>query len=370
VYDTLPPHRYNRKVPATHLTAEGARRFAGRFPEASAAGFYRLAQGCLLSSIGIGTYLGEPTEEDDERYAAAVRAAVASGVNVIDTAINYRHQRSERSVGRALRSLFDSGAASRDEILVCTKAGFLTPGAIPERLLDSADVAGRMHCLAPPFLEDQIGRSLSNLSLETIDVFYLHNPETQIRFVSRDVFEQRLRAAFALLERLCREGRIMAYGIATWDGLRLRQDSDLRLSLPRVAAIAREAAGEDCHFRFVQLPFNLAMPEAFTRAHQGEPPNHATVLELAARLGITVIASAPLLQGRLASSLPGRLREAFPECWTDAQRTLQFARSAPGVTTALAGMSSLSHVEENLALASVAPAPIERWLSLFEADEA
>lgn len=348
------------------MTPGGSRRFTTRFAEAAGAGFYRLAQGCLLSSIGIGTYLGEPTEEDDARYAAAVRAAVGSGVNVIDTAINYRRQRSERSVGAALRSLFEEGAAARDEILVCTKAGFLTPGAVPEGLLDSPDVAGSMHCMAPPFLEDQIGRSLFNLGLETLDVFYLHNPETQLRFVSREVFEDRLRAAFTSLERLCREGRIAAYGIATWEGLRQRQDSDLRLSLPRIVEIAREAAGEDCHFRFVQLPFNLAMPEAFTRAHQGEPPNHATLLELAARSGITVIASAPLLQARLAAALPGPVREAFPECWTDAQRALQFARSAPAVTTALAGMSSLSHVEENLALSTVPPAPLERWLSLFE----
>ena len=350
------------------MTPEGSRRFAARFAEALENGFFRLAQGCLLSSIGIGTYLGEPTEEDDARYTASVRAAVLAGVNVIDTAINYRCQRSERSAGAALRSLFSEGAASRDEILVCTKAGFLTPGAVPAGLPDSGDVVGRMHCLAPAFLEDQIARSLSNLALETIDVFYLHNPETQLRFVSRGVFEDRLRAAFSLLERLCREGRIAAYGIATWDGLRQRQDSDLRLSLPRIVEIAREAGGEDCRFRFVQLPFNLAMPEAFTRPHQGEPPNHATLLEFAARSGITVIASAPLLQARLASSLPARVREAFPECWTDAQRALQFARSAPGLTTALAGMSSLAHVEENLALRSVPPAPPERWLSLFEAD--
>lgn len=348
------------------MTPDGSRRFAARFASVTDSAFYRLAQGCLLSSIGIGTYLGEPSEEDDARYTAAVMSAVLSGVNVIDTAINYRHQRSERSIGAALQSLFEQGAAARDELLVCTKAGFLTPGALPEGILDSPDVVGRMHCMAPAFLEDQIARSLSNLSLEAIDVFYLHNPETQLRFVSRAVFEDRLRAAFTLLERLCREGRVAAYGIATWDGLRLRQDSDLRLSLPRIAEIAREAAGEDCHFRFVQLPFNLAMPEAFTRAHQGGPPNHATLLEIAACLGITVIASAPLLQARLASSLPGRVREAFPECWTDAQRALQFARSAPGVTTALAGMSSLAHVEENLALSSVPPAPLERWLSLFE----
>lgn len=351
------------------MTPDGSRRFAARHAEAFENRFYRLAQGCLLSSIGIGTYLGEPTDEDDARYSAAVVSAVLSGVNVIDTAINYRHQRSERSIGAALKSLFEQGAASRDELLVCTKAGFLTPGAVPPRLLDSPEVAGRMHCLAPGFLEDQLARSLSNLGLEAIDVLYLHNPETQLRFVSRAVFEDRLRAAFSLLERLCRQNRIAAYGIATWDGLRQRQDSDLRLSLPRIVELAREAAGENCRFRFVQLPFNLAMPEAFTRAHQGEPPNHATLLELGARFGITVITSAPLLQARLAASLPARVRDAFPECWTDAQRALQFARSAPGVTTALAGMSTLAHVEENLALSSVPPAPLERWLSLFESGE-
>ncbi len=351
------------------MTPDGSRRFAARHAEALENRFYRLAQGCLLSSIGIGTYLGEPTEEDDAHCTAAAAAAVRSGVNVIDTAINYRRQRSERSIGAALISLFDQGAAARDELLVCTKAGFLTPGAVPEGVLDSPEVAGRMHCMAPAFLEDQLARSLSNLGLDAVDVFYLHNPETQLRFVSRAVFEDRLRAAFTLLERLCRQGRIACYGIATWDGLRQRQDSDLRLSLPRIVELAREAAGEDCRLRFVQLPFNLAMPEAFTRAHQGEPPSHATLLELAARLGITVISSAPLGQGRLASSLPARVRDAFPECWTDAQRALQFARSAPGVTTALAGMSSLAHVEENLALAGVPPAPLERWLSLFESGQ-
>jgi aryl-alcohol dehydrogenase-like predicted oxidoreductase len=355
-------------VGASFLTPEASQRFAARHEAALENGFYRLAQGCMLSSIGIGTYLGHASDEDDARYTAAICAAVSSGVNVIDTAINYRQQRSERCVGSALRALFDQGAATRDEILVCTKAGFLTPGAVPPHVLDSPETVGRMHSIEPGFLEDQIARSLANLSLEVIDVFYLHNPETQLRFVRRDVFEQRLWNAFSLLERLCRHGVIRAYGIATWDGLRQRQDSDLRLNLPRIASIANEAAGGDSHFRFLQLPFNLAMPEAFTRPHTGEPPLHSTVLEHAARLGITVIASAPLLQGRLASALPPRVRAVFPECWTDAQRALQFARSAPGITTALAGMSSLDHIAENLTLSSVPPAPIERWLSLFDSE--
>lgn len=348
------------------MTAEGSRRFAARFPEAEASGFYRLAQGCLLSGIGIGTYLGSPTEECDRSYEEAVGAAVRAGANVIDTAINYRHQRSERSIRSALRRLFDSGEAARDELLVCTKAGFLTPGALPAGYPDSPDVAGRMHSMAPDFLEHQLERSLENLGLESIDVHYLHNPETQLRFVPEEQFEERLLAAFARLERFCREGRIGAYGVATWDGLRLKQGAPGRLPLGRLVELARQAAGEDCHFRFVQLPFNLAMPEAFTRAHHGEGAAASSLLETAARSGLTVMASAPLAQARLAQGLPEAVRRAFPECRTDAQCALQFARSAPGITTALAGMSSPAHVAENLALSRVPPAPLERWLSLFE----
>jgi aryl-alcohol dehydrogenase-like predicted oxidoreductase len=348
------------------MTTEGSRRFAMRFAAAESCGFYRLAQGYLLSGIGIGTYLGPPTDACDERYTDAVAAAVRAGVNVIDTAINYRHQRSERSIGEALRRLFASGEAARDELLVCTKAGFLTPGALPAGYPDSPDVVGRMHSMAPDFLEHQLERSLENLGLETIDVYYLHNPETQLRFVSQELFEQRLLDAFARLERFCREGRIGAWGIATWDGLRLKQGAPGRLSLVRMVELARQAAGEDCHFRFVQLPFNLAMPEAFTRAHHGEGGTASSLLETAARFGLTVMASAPLAQARLARGLPEAVRRAFPECSTDAQCALQFARSAPGITTALVGMSSPGHVEENLALSRVAPAPLERWLSLFE----
>ena len=67
-----------------------------------------------------------------------------------------------------------------------------------------------------------------------------------------------------------------------------------------------------------------------------------------------------------AQSRPAlRLAELFPGFSTDAQRALQFARSAPGVTTALVGMSNPSHVVENLALAAQDPAPPEAYQRLF-----
>src|SRR5262249_22979889 len=151
------------------------------------------------------------------------------------TAINYRHQRSERSVGAALAQMFASGGLRRDEVVVATKAGFLTPGAVPE-WLSPADIVGRMHSMAPDFLADQIDRSRVNLQIDTLDVFYLHNPETQLQFVSREEFDGRIRAAFARLEELSAAGKIRYYGTATWDGYRV----DGKLDLDRIARIAAE----------------------------------------------------------------------------------------------------------------------------------
>ena len=75
----------------------------------------------MISSIGIGTYLGEPDSTTDESYTNAIESAVEGGINILDAAINYRLQRSERSVGSALEKLFAAGFA-REEVLICTKA--------------------------------------------------------------------------------------------------------------------------------------------------------------------------------------------------------------------------------------------------------
>src|ERR1700755_1536378 len=105
-------------------TAEGTARYRERFAGTAAGGHFRSEQGLWLSSIGVGTYLGGWDEETDRSYADAMVRAVELGSNVIDTAANYRFQRSERSVGEALRRL-TSGDFAREELLVCTKGGYI-----------------------------------------------------------------------------------------------------------------------------------------------------------------------------------------------------------------------------------------------------
>ena len=87
----------------TRATTAGTRRVIERDP-ATREDFRRpFPRRLTVSALGAGTYLGDCTDDDDEAYARTLRAAIALGINLIDTASNYRCQRSERVVGRTLR---------------------------------------------------------------------------------------------------------------------------------------------------------------------------------------------------------------------------------------------------------------------------
>jgi aryl-alcohol dehydrogenase-like predicted oxidoreductase len=313
----------------------------------------------------MGTYLGDSTDVDDAAYARTVHAAITRGVNVFDTAINYRCQRSERVLGRAVAEAIASGEVRRDELLVCTKGGYVAfDGEAPESrdtyerwleekligpgLVAREELVRGGHSIAPRFLGHQLSRSRENLGLATIDVYYVHNPEEQLLAVDRATFQQRLRDAFELLEERAEAGEIAAYGCATWSGFRVAPDHRQHLTLAELVALAREVGGTTHHFRAVQLPVSLAMPEAARLPTQPLGRKLVPLLEAAHALGIGVVASAPLMQGRLTTGLPEEVHALFPGCTTDAQRALRFAASLPGVSTVLAGMRQPEHLAENL----------------------
>lgn len=320
-----------------------------------------------MSSLGIGTYLGPMDDETDRAYTSAVRTAIRQGINVIDTSLNYRHQRSERSVGRAIEAVIQSGDSARNELVISTKAGYLVPKAIPSELLEPGDVVANMHCLKPAFLNDQLERSLHNLHLQRVDIFYLHNPETQLQLLAPDEAYRRIGEAFHACEAMVAAGKIAYYGIATWDGLRRRPAGADGLQLYQLAELAKRAGGAKHRFRFVQLPFNLAMPEAISLRNQGDDPSLAVpLLQAADALGISVIGSASLLQGRLTKDLPEKFLEKFTDKLpTQAQRAIQFARSTPGLTTSLIGMSKAERVAENMAVGKVKPFSDVEYYSFY-----
>jgi aryl-alcohol dehydrogenase-like predicted oxidoreductase len=222
--------------------------------------------------------------------------------------------------------------------------------------------------MTPRFLENQLERSLRNLGVQCVDVYYLHNPETQLSEVSRPDFLERIRDAFIYLETAVAAGKIQFYGMATWNGLRQEAAARDAMQLDEFAQLARDIAGDTHRFRFVQLPFNLAMTEALTLGNQTVAGHAQTVMEAAGELGITLIASGSLLQGQVARNLPPFVAQALG-LEDDAQRALQFVRSSPGITTALVGMSHVEHVRANARLVGVPPATVDEFSKLFTRGE-
>ena len=365
----------------TLATPEGTKRYAERFPKA-ANGHFRPAQGLTLSSIGIGTYLGNYDAATDANYAEAITKFVESGGNVIDTAANYRFQRSERSIGQALQNLRAKGF-SRDEIFIATKGGYLPFDNEPPSDVRSYfqkefvekgiaafdDLVSGSHCMTPGYLQSQINQSLKNMGLDALDLFYIHNPESQLGAVDKYTFEARLAKAFEKLEENRAGGKIHFYGVATWNGFRAAPDDQSYHSLERMVSIAKQIGGADHGFKFIQLPFNLAMPEAYLLKNQAFNGKVYSTFEAARNLGVSVMCSASILQGKLAHSVPLHIREILGKPTTDAMTSIQFVRSTPNVTTALVGMSSAAHVEENMKLAEIAPVREEDYLKLFQTAE-
>ena len=342
--------------------------------------FRRTADDLVMASVGIGTYLGEPVEATDEAYQGAVEHALALGCNHIDTAINYRHQRSERSIGQALKEAVRRGTVRREEVIIATKGGFVPfdgaepndPGKWVYREFIETGLAhpnefaaSYRHCFAPNFLDAMIERSRHNLGVETIDIYYLHNPETQRIPNTHETFRSRMLDAFETLEYAVQRGDIASYGVATWTAFRSPPNAPDFVSLTELVGLAFEVAGEANHFRYVQLPYNLVMTEAFALVNQQVSDTFLSPINAADDLGLTVVVSATLKQGLLASPFMADLSPYFPNAQTHAQRALQFARSTPGVTSALVGMSQIAHVEENLALAAIPPVDPGVIRSLF-----
>jgi aryl-alcohol dehydrogenase-like predicted oxidoreductase len=361
-------------------TAEGTAGYRARLGATAVAAGFRSFRGWTLSSLGLGTYLGEADDVTDVAYRAAVARALALGINVLDSAVNYRDQRSERAIGAALADAIAGGRVRREEVVVATKGGFipfdaaipgdrrayLTDTYVRTGLVRPEEVVGGVHCLAPRFLADQIERSRRNLGLDTIDVYYLHNPEMQLGSVDGGTFLRRMRAAFELLESAAADGTIGLYGTATWSGYRQSPGAADHLSLSALVGLAAEVGGAEHHFRVIQAPYNLAMTEALALPNQEVKGGRVCLLEAARRLGLYVVTSASLYQGQLARGLPAMFAELLPGLDTDAQRAVQFARSTPGVGTALVGMSRVGHVEDVARLCAVPPLSREAFRRLFE----
>ena len=353
-----------------HATSEGTKRYTeyaasrGRPLE-----HFRMFDGLHFSSIGIGTYLGQPTQEDDLAVENAVYQSVRSGaVNVIDTAINYRAMKSEKSIGKALLRLVKDKVVSRDGVFISTKNGYVTnDGDYPKidvmeyvhrmyiqtEVMAADDISSAYNVMNPNYLAKCIDKSLMNMHIATIDLVYLHNAfESWHKDVSREQFMGMLTKAFEIYEKYRSDGKIRSYGMATWTCFRTPQSGPEFLSLEQVFKTAEQVGGKNHGFRYIQLPYNLAYSEALLLRNQSVgSENKLTILEAAAKLRIGVFTSIPLFQGRLLESkIPDYAGLKEP-----VSKLIQIIRSSPSVIAPLIGQKKPEHVEENLKIANLPP---------------
>ena len=240
-----------------------------------------------ISSLGIGTYMGDPDDITDFLMYDAIKQSVLSGgINHIDTAPNYRYMKSEKTVGKILTTLENKYDIDRSQLFVTSKAGYVPEDAenqISLRLMleslivehgvpEDSIVSESAHCMHPTFLEWSLADSLRRLNLETLDCLYLHNAyESQGPFNTDNVFFDRLAEAFEFMEKMVEAGKIRSYGMATYSCFRVKPtEAKMHLNLQKVERIAQKVVGEDKkhNFKYIQVPANVLMPESFVELWQ------------------------------------------------------------------------------------------------------
>jgi len=360
-----------------YATPEGTLNFTKR-SQLAAKNHFRSFNGLSLSSIGIGTYLGNVDNVTDNLVKDAIKKSVLSGINVIDTAINYRSQKAERSVGSAISELLADNKVKRDELFISTKNGYVTnDGDVNEEfwqyihntlvkpgIIKSNDISSGYHCMTIPYLEHQLNQSLKNLGLECVDLIYLHNAvEGQLQDISKEEFMKKLKEAFEFYEKQRKIGTIRYYGMATWECFRVPNEHPQHILLSDVVSLAKEAGGNEHGFRFIQLPYNMYLDQALMLKNQIVNGSEASILETAINLGIGVFASVPLMQAKLLK--PNTIPE-FGNLQRLSHRALQFVRSTPGIIAPLVGQKTTDHVNENLELVKIEPLSNIEFIELIK----
>jgi aryl-alcohol dehydrogenase-like predicted oxidoreductase len=274
--------------------------------------------------------------------------ALDRGINFYDTADIYAQGRSERLLGKAFKH-------QRTAVIIATKAGYhlTAAGGFGARLkpilrplvsrvpwvrksVQRARGAQKRQDFSPAYLKKAIDQSLERLQTDYLDIFQLHSPPSST--IEAGEFIETLENAKA-------QGKIRWYGVSC----RTVEDALLCLRYPGISSL--------------QVAVNLL-------EFEGIP----SLLASAKEKNVAVIARQPLASGFLARH-PSLLRpehfavdeqefreklgkaKAYQFLDTGSRRTmaqaaLQFVLQLCGVSVVIAGMSSRTHLNENLAAAA------------------
>lgn len=316
-----------------------------------------------LSSIGCGTYLGKPNKEVDLQYKKAIKFAVSNGINIIDTAINYRGMRSELVVSEIIKELIEEKIINRSEVVIATKGGFLP--ADYTKINETIDLSTQLksdreqfvnkeiapfcklskaklqkilergNAIEEEVIEHLLNKSLNNLGIETIDIYYLHNPEETKLALGEDSFYKELYKTFLLLEEKVNQGVLKYYGIATYFGFIVDKSNGKYLSLEKIIEVAKKAGGDNNHFKFIQLPLNKAMQDAAIKKNQTIKGHELSIVDAAFTEKINILTNVSLNQGKEFK------KYTFDEM-------IQYLITNEKIGSSMIGMKNISNVEKNL----------------------
>lgn len=230
--------------------------------------------GPLVSPFGFGGYrVGTSDFYHPQRSRNALIHAFLQGVNLVDTSCNYAFGESEVLIGEVMSSLVQAGKLKRDDLIICTKVGYIQGQDIAS-LMSQSDLNKQFpnivqfgkemwYDISPEWITHSLENSLKRLGQSKIDVLLLHNPEYLLKFdelqdipqeTAHEKFYQKIKDAFLCLEKLVSLGKIGAYGISS-NVFTAGEDEYTRVSIEKCLAVAR-IISEKHHFKIVQTPLN------------------------------------------------------------------------------------------------------------------
>ena len=222
-----------------------------------------------VSEVGFGVWTlatGWWGDKDDREAVDLLRAALAQGITLYDTADSYGN-------GRGETILADAFEGRRDEVVYSTKVGYdwyTHSGPRGQRELP--------HDWTPAFVRRSCERSLERLGTDRIDVYQLHNPRMDA--IRSDEL-------FATLEDLVAEGKVRTYGVSLGPKIGWRDEGLAALATRPITSLTMihnvleqdpgrdliEGAREADTGLFVRVPHSSGMLEGKYTTETTFPPS-------------------------------------------------------------------------------------------------
>jgi len=325
-----------------------------------------------LSKIGIGLYLGDETEIVDNNLFRVLERSLNTGINIFDCSPSYRNGKSEKLIGKLIRKY------PNKTYNISTKGGFIpfdfSKGEKAENnyikeLIDSNLIKEELfdqqyfQTFDVRYLQYSLQKTLENINRDSVEIYYIHNPEYLLERCGREIFLNHMRNVFHWIKTEIENRRILEFGISSWFGFFEREPSK-RLQLNDFINLSKEI-GIRQHFRYIQVPYNFYQTDLLFFKGQEVCNKQISLGSAAEKYNLSLITSATLNQGRLVNyTFPDKVTKIFPNM-TSAQISLAFVLSTPSIKSCLVGTNSLDHLEELLVVKERSLYDIKKFIQIL-----